>query len=157
MGPRSVERGNVDVLTYTEVGCDASMGPRSVERGNHETVSVQSRGGYRFNGATLGRAWKPLPPVSSLPPMNGFNGATLGRAWKRTRSRSNRRQRGSFNGATLGRAWKRAFFNWAIRRRYGFNGATLGRAWKRRRARRAGDHVHASMGPRSVERGNSGD
>jgi len=35
MGPRSVERGNVNAYLLPFFRCLASMGPRSVERGNH--------------------------------------------------------------------------------------------------------------------------
>ena len=36
----------------------ASMGPRSVERGNTNGIKLEAIKGVRFNGATLGRAWK---------------------------------------------------------------------------------------------------
>ena len=58
MGPRSVERGNPGPMRSTRDEKPASMGPRSVERGNHAGSHAEVGGKLRFNGATLGRAWK---------------------------------------------------------------------------------------------------
>jgi len=59
MGPRSVERGNDGRPGGRDPPLVASMGPRSVERGNMHSVIDPEGAEVSFNGATLGRAWKP--------------------------------------------------------------------------------------------------
>ena len=83
MGPRSVERGNPWSRREQLPRPPASMGPRSVERGNAAVTGTNPPEDASFNGATLGRAWKPsCRLVPTRVQFSGFNGATLGRAWK---------------------------------------------------------------------------
>ena len=126
MGPHSIRRGNSALGRVQPGACRASMGPRSIRRGNMGTPIEMILDARRFNGATLNQAWKRV--------------ATNGSADTRTRSHA---QSGvetgrRFNGATLNQAWKRAT-QWGHAQ--SDSGAAAGTV--------------ASMGPRSIRRGNS--
>ena len=134
MGPRSIERGNRAVRSrawQAHLRC-ASMGPRSIERGNfsaHEDLCNRQPG---FNGAALNRARKFYA--------RGRHEHDMSLQWGRAQSSAEMEFclvcstgcSDSFNGAALNRARKSSWL-----------------------ATRLHHSTSASMGPRSIERGNS--
>jgi hypothetical protein len=153
MGPRSIERGNLEpsfmprwdrrlqwgrAQSSAEINKSgwrdpqhksASMGPRSIERGNDANPAVDRVGVCRFNGAALNRArkYRLIEQIECL--LDGFNGAALNRARKySSRSAADRR---------LLLQWGRAQSSAEIQgslplpsTRSCFNGAALNRARK---------------------------
>ncbi len=130
------------------------MGPRSLKRGNRlvrrflEVALIASMGPRSLK---RGNARDEKAKADAF---KGFNGATLSQAWKQEELRDFLQQQRSFNGATLSQAWKHD----EIIYYHLYDSASMGpRSLKRgngvtSKPRERGSA--ASMGPRSLKRGN---
>ena len=133
----------------------ASMGPHPIRRGNASFPTSASFCTSCFNEATLNQAWKPATTLRTTLPARCFNGATLNQAWKQECPWVSGAPSRCFNGASLNQAWKLQLATSTRNSLCRFNGATLNQAWKRGKCRPLHScREGASMGPRSIRRGN---
>ena len=132
MGPRSFERGNDTGRGSCEPGNCASMGPRSFERGNGRPERYHAQWVAGFNGAALIRARKLLHAIHR-------NLSQCGLQWGRAHSSAEIDGKPRLSGpVTPLLQWGRAHSSAEIAERIGISSRC----------------DHASMGPRSFERGN---
>ena len=157
MGPRSIERGNFPVTFYKHFilllqwgraqssaeirghrpgrqGTHlASMGPRSIERGNCARRPNKWPNKSGFNGAALNRARK-------LGELGEHGGKRSLLQWGRAQSSAEMRPRWATSQGNSALQWGRAQSSAEM--------AAMGEVLR--------SHGKASMGPRSIERGNVG-
>ena len=156
MGPRSFERGDTPSPVSSSPSTDRFNGAALFRARRHVLWWGKSGSSKGFNGAALFRARRPAKALALAATYHSFNGAALFRARRPARSvfplfRGPTLQWGrALSSAETGPQWKvyEAGLEWS------FNGAALFRA--RRHAAGTylrGRSAHASMGPRSFERG----
>ncbi len=78
MGPRSFDRGNIGCRNQSLPSpLAASMGPRSFDRGNRHALSADQRAVSSFNGAAVIRPRKSPYATSAADALVRFNGAAV--------------------------------------------------------------------------------